>query len=132
MTFLQRVLKAQAFVWFVAAIGFGLVPRWLVETVMSQAPEPEYVWVRAGAIMGLVLAMFMVLVAQRIGDVWWWSWAFAVVSAGLATLCIVTAAFGVPVGSATWPWWALGLGHLVLGALDLWGLSLAGQEKPVV
>ena len=82
--------------------------------------------------MGIVLAMFMVLVAQRIGDVWWWSWAFAVLSAGLATLCIVTGALGVPAGSASWPWWGLGLGHLVLGALDLMGLSLAGQEKPVV
>ena len=53
-------------------------------------------------------------------------------SAGLATLCIGTAAFGVTAGSATWPWWALGLGHLVYGALDLLGLSLAGQEKPIV
>jgi hypothetical protein len=132
MTFLQRVLKAQALAWFIAAIGFALAPRSLVVTVMKQPPEAQYVWVRAGAIMGLVLAMFMVLVAQRIGDVWWWSWAFAVLSAGLATLCIATAAFGIPVGSVAWPWWTLGLGHLVFGALDLWGLSLAAQEKPIV
>jgi hypothetical protein len=131
MTFLQRVLKAQALVWFVAAIGFGVVPGWLVATVMSQPAEPEYAFVRAGAVMALVLAMVMVLVAQRIADVWWWSWAFAALSAGLATLCVGTAAFGVPAGSPSWPWWTLGVGHLVFAALDLWGLSIAGQEKPI-
>ena len=61
--------------------------------------------------------------ARRADEVWWWAWAFAVLSAGLATLCIGTAAFGITAGSAPWPWWALGLGHLVFGALDLLGLS---------
>ena len=131
MAFLQRVLKAQALAWFVAGIGFVVVPRWVVVTMMSQPPQPQYAWVRAAAVMGLVLAMFMVLVAQRVSDVWWWSWAFAVLSAGLATLSIATATFGVPAGSPSWPWWALGVGHLVFATLDLWGLSLAGQDKPI-
>ena len=65
----------------------------------------------------------MVLVAQRIEDHWWWSWAFALLEVGTATVFAINAAVGVPDGAphgrsghsrcstgssarAYWPAWA--------------------------
>jgi hypothetical protein len=131
MTLLRRTLQIQAAVWFVGGLAFGLVPRWTIETVMSQPVIGEYAWARAGGVMGVTLALLMVLVSRKLDDVWWWSWAFAILSAGSATLCAVNAAFGLPALAAAWPWWALAGGHLALGAGVLAGLARAGQEQPI-
>jgi hypothetical protein len=132
MTLLGRVLKLQALAWLVWSLAIGIAPRWLLETVFDQAPMPEYAWLRASAVMGIVLALLMVLVSRRLDDVWWWAWAFALLEVGLATVLIVNGAFALPPGSAAWPWWALGLVSLAFGIVDMVGLGLAGQEKPFV
>jgi hypothetical protein len=132
MAFLQRVLKVQAALWAVAGALLGLFPRWLLHDAFGQPPMGEHAWVRAAGIMAIVLAMLMVLVAQRVADVWWWGWSFALLEAGTATVFVLNAAFGLPDGAEAWPWWALGGVSVVLGGLDLVGIAAAGREKPIV
>ena len=132
MAFLQRVLKIQAALWALSGLLLLLVPRWLLHDAFGQPPMREHAWIRATGVMGLVLAMLMVLVAQRVTEVWWWAWSFAVLEAGTATVFVLNAAFGVPTGAATWPWWTLGGVNVVLGALVLVGIAAAGREKPIV
>jgi len=132
MTLLRRTLKAQAALWLLWSIAIGLAPRLVLEDLFSQPILAEYAWVRASAVMGAVLALLMVLVAQRIEELWWWSWAFAVLEVGTATVFAVNALFGVPEGAAVWPWWGLAAINAAFGALLLAGMGLAGQEKPFV
>ncbi|MGZ8581452.1 MAG: hypothetical protein ACXWW9_09240 [Actinomycetota bacterium] len=132
MTLLQRLLKAQAALWFVWSVAVGLVPRWVLEDVFGQPVLADYVWVRAAAVMGIVLALLMVLVAQRIDDLWWWSWAFAVLEVGTATVFVINAMFGVPTGADAWPFWALATVNGLFGAGLLVGVGISGQERPFV
>ena len=132
MAFLQRVLKLQAALWAVVGAVLVLVPRWLLHDALGQPPMREHAWIRAMGVMAIVLAMLMVLVAQRVGEVWWWAWAFALLEAGTATVFIVNAVFGLPSGAEAWPWWALGAANVAFGALDLLGITTASREKPIV
>lgn len=127
---LRGVLKLNAALWTVWSLASGLAPRRVLEDLLGQPILAEYAWVRVAAVMGVVLALLMVLVAQRLEDVWWWSWAFALLEAGTATVLAVNAVFGLPSGAAAWPWWALAGINAGLGAALLAGLALAGQEKP--
>jgi hypothetical protein len=129
---LRRLLKVQAAAWLVWSVAIGLFPRWVLEDLFGQPVLAEYVWVRAAAVMGVVLALLMVLVAQRIDDLWWWSWAFAVLEVGTATVFAVNAAFGVPEGADAWPFWALAVLNGGFGAALLVGMGFGGQEKPFV
>lgn len=130
MTLLRRTLKAQAALWLLWSLAVGLVPRFVLEDVFGQPILADYAWVRASAVMGIVLALLMVLVAQRIEELWWWSWAFAVLEVGTATVFAVNALFGVPDGAPAWPWWTLAAINAAIGATLLAGMGLAGQEKP--
>lgn len=132
MAFLQRVLKLQAALWAAFGVALALLPGPLIGDLLDQPPLVETAWVRAGGVMAIVLAMLMVLVAQRVADVWWWAWSFAALEAGTATIFVLNAAFGVPVGAPGWPWWTLGAVNAVFGAVDLVGIAAAGREKPIV
>jgi hypothetical protein len=129
---LRRLLKVQAAAWLVWSVAVGLLPRWVLEDLFGQPILAEYVWVRVAAVMGIVLALLMVLVAQRIDDLWWWSWAFAVLEVGTATVFAVNAAFGVPEGAEAWPFWALAVVNGGFGGALLVGMGIGGQEKPFV
>jgi hypothetical protein len=131
MILLRRVLQVQAAVWFAGSLVLGLFPVWALETVASQGSLREYAWLRGSAVMGVVLSLLMVLVSRKLDEVWWWAWAFAILEAGVATVSVLNAAFGLPPGSAAWPWWALAGTHLVIGAGLLLGLARAGQEQPI-
>ena len=132
MALLRRVLYWQAALW--AAIGLlqVTVPRWLLETVFRQPPMADLAYVRAVGVMAVSFALFMVLVAQRIEDVWWWAWAFAITDAALATVCALNALLGPVEGSATAYWWLLAAVNVAFGAGLLAGMARAGQEKPFV
>ena len=132
MKLLRRLLKVQAACWVIGSVAIATVPRWVLETIAGQPVLAEYVWVRAIGVMGVVLALLMVLVAQRIDDLWWWSWAFAVLDVGLATLFAVNALFGVPKGAPAWPFWSLAALDGAFGAGLLVGMGIGGQEKPFV
>lgn len=132
MKLLRRLLKVQAGLWVLWSLAVGLAPRWVLESAFGQPVLDDYVWVRAAAVMGFVLALLMVLVAQRIDELWWWSWAFAVLEAGTATVFAVNALFGVPRGAPAWPYWLLAVVNGGSGAGLLVGMGVAGQEKPLV
>ena len=132
MTLLRRTLKVQAGLWLVWSVALGLVPRLVLEDLFGQPILAEYAWVRASAVMGVVLALLMVLVAQKIGDLWWWSWAFAVLEVGTATVFAVNALVGLPEGAAAWPWWTLTVINAAVAAALLAGMGIAGQQKPFV
>ena len=129
---LRRQLKTQAVMWVFGSIAIVLFPRWVFETIAGQPVLEEYVWAQAVGVMGIVLALLMVLVAQKIDELWWWSWSFAVLDVGLATLFVVNALFGTPDAAPAWPFWSLAVLNGVLGAGLLVGMGLGGQEKPSV
>jgi hypothetical protein len=73
----------------------------------------------------------MVLVAHRIEDLWWWSWAFALVTIGIAAVSLLNAAFGLSPGQPASFWW-LFAAVAVLSALGLLaGLYISSQEQPL-
>lgn len=129
---LRRVLYWQAAAWAVGGVPELLAPRWLLEGVFDQPPAPDHAYVRAAGAMALGMAMLMVLVAQRIEEVWWWAWAFVLTDAALATICLLTAALGPQGGSGVLLWWLLGGANVAFGAGLMAGLGLAGQERPPV
>ena len=130
--FLRRLLKLQAALWVVWSVAVGLFPGRVLEGLFEQPVPPDYVWVRAGAVMGLVLALLMVLVAQKIEELWWWSWAFALLEVGTATIFVLNAALGVPPGAEAWPFWMLAIVNGAFGAGLLVGMGIGGQERPFV
>ena len=132
MKLLQRLLKVQAALWFVWGLATLAAPAWVLEGLLGQPPLSQYAWVRAAGVMGVVLALLMMLVSQKIEDLWWWSWAFAVLEVGLATVFVMTALVGLPDGAAAWPWWLLGALNGALGAGLLMGMGEAGQQRPFV
>jgi hypothetical protein len=129
MTLLRRLLKAQAALWTLGSAVALIAPGWLVENLLDQ-PAVDVVWIRTAAVMGIVLALVMVLVAQRIDEVWWWSWVFAILDVGTATVFGGHAVLGTPQGAALWPWWSLAGLNGAFGAGLLAGMATAGQEKP--
>lgn len=132
MKLLRRLLKVQAALWLVWSLAVGLFPGRVLEGLLGQPTPPDYVWVRASAVMGVVLALLMVLVAQKIDELWWWSWAFALLEVGTATLFAINAMFGVPPGADAWPFWVLAIVNGCFGAGLLVGMGVGGQEKPFV
>jgi len=132
VTFLQRVLKLQAALWALAGVALAVAPGPVLEGVLDQPPISERAWVRVAGVCAVVLAMLMVLVGQRVADVWWWAWSFALLEAGVATVFALKAAFRLVPGASAWSWWALAGVSAAFGALDLAGLARASREKPFV
>jgi hypothetical protein len=129
IAFLQRVLKIQALVNALAGLVLIFIPG-PVLTGLNQPGVDEGAWLRAYGIALVTLAMLMWLVGQRVTENWWWSWAFAVFEVGTAVLLWLNAMIGLVPGASAWPWWTFGGVAAVFGALDLWGMARAGQERP--
>jgi hypothetical protein len=127
---LRRVLYWQATLWTVAGAVEIAAPRWFLETVFRQPPYPDVAYVRSMGVMCVTFSLLMVLVAQRIEDVWWWAWAFALTDAALATVCVLNALLGPVDGSATTYWWLLGAGNVAFASGLLVGMARTGQERP--
>jgi hypothetical protein len=130
MSLLRRVLYWQAALWAASGLLEVAAPRWFLETVFRQPAYPDLAYVRAMGVMSVAFALLMVLVAQRIEEVWWWAWAFALTDAALATVCGLNALVGPVEGSATTYWWLLAAGNLAFGAGLLLGMARTGHEKP--
>ena len=132
MRLLRPVLYAQAALW----MGFGLLiavaPRWLLETVGGQPPLSDDAWARTTGVTAVILALFMVLVAQRLDEVWWWAWAFALLEIGTGAVFVFHALLSLPSEAAAWPWWLLGVANVAFAGVDLVGLGFTAQEKPFV
>jgi hypothetical protein len=132
VTWLRTVLRWQAVLWGVSGAALALAPGWVVERLLGQPELGEDAWLRVAGVMAIALAAQMVLVQRRVDDLWWWSWSFVLLEAGTALVFVLNAILGLPDGVAVWPWWALGLLNVAVGALLLAALARAGTERPPV
>ena len=131
MTLLKRMLYLQAAA--TAAIGLALValPKLVLISLFGQVHYPEYAWVRITGAQALGLAMMMVLVAHRAAEVWWWSWAFAIVTGLIALIAALNALLGLPDGASPVLWWLIAALNSAFTLGLLWGLGRTGQERPL-
>jgi hypothetical protein len=130
MTVLRRALGLGAVLLLALAVPLVVVPRTIAESVLGQAPIGDDVWIRfAGAAFG-GLALFHVLVIRKLDELWWWCWAFVLFDGSVSLIAFSHAVFGLPEGSAGWPWWLFGCVAAGFAACYLIGLALAGREKP--
>jgi hypothetical protein len=131
MSGLRRVLVIEAIVLAICGLALVIAPKFLIHTVFRQAPFPEYAWIRMGGIASFTLAMYTVLLARKVEDLWWWTWALVIGTGSVAVLCLLKAVFKVGSGSAPLFWWVLGLGAAAFTAALMWGLASASKEKPL-
>ena len=132
MTLLRNVLRWQAALWALAGLGLVLVPGRLVVGLLNQTTVGDAAWLRILGVLAIVVAAQMILVTRKLEELWWWSWSFVVLEAGVAAVATLHAAFGVAEGSAVWPWWLLAVGSWGFMLLDLAALAKAGTERTPV
>ncbi len=132
MTFLRKLLKFEAALWALGGTVTLIAPHRYLVSLFRQPPYADYAYVRSMGMAVIVIALFMVLVAQRLDDVWWWAWAFAIGNAGLASIAALQALFGPVDGVATVYWWMLAVTNGAFGAATLVALARAEQTKPFV
>jgi len=126
---LRRVLYVEAGALTLFGVGLALVPRLLLVDLFSQRFLADYAWVRMVGVQSVGFALLMILVGQRVEELWWWSWAFALVGAAVGTVALLNALFSVPAHSEAWPWWLLASSALGFAAGLLLGMAKAGAER---
>ena len=109
-----------------ATLGF-YVSTAVVAHAVSETPT-----LRLLGVQTFVQAMFMVLVAQKIEAVWWWSWAFVIADVTVGLLVTLHALFGLAPGERAFPWWLTAILTLGLAIALLWGLFKAQQDQPII
>ncbi len=127
MAILRRTLYLGAFVSTVFGLVLAVAPRFALVTVADQPPYPDYAGARMLGVGAFAFALLMVLVAQRIEELWWWSWAFVIASAGFALVALTRAISGNNCAA----WWATFAANAVFVVSLLWGLGRTGQERPL-
>lgn len=132
MTLLRRVLLWQAALWGLCGVALAVAPGTVVEGLLDQTPAIATSWLRMLGVAAVVLAAQMVLVGRKIEDLWWWSWSFVILETGTALIAVLTAAFAVPEGAASWPWWLLGAVDAGLAVAGVTALAKAGMERSPV
>jgi hypothetical protein len=130
VSLLRRVLYLDALRSALAGATLLAFPRLLLVDLFGQPPDPDYGFVRILGVASIAMAMLMVLVAHRVEEVWWWSWAFVVLELGRTAVATVNAAFGLPQGAGALLWWLIAVVSLLFAAGYLWGLARAGAEAP--
>jgi len=131
MATLRRTLYLQAGVWALVGISLAVAPRFVLETVFGQPAYPDEAWLRVVGGQSFGLAMFMVLVGHRVHELWWWSWGFCLVTAGLAIVTLLNAAFGLAPGEPAALWWVFAGVTAAFAFSLLWGLARTARETPV-
>ena len=130
MKLLRSVLYAQAALWAGCGLAIAIAPHWVLQVLFDQPPYVDHAYVRTTGVMAIGLALLMVLVAQRLDDVWWWSWAFIITTAGVVTVTGLHVLFALPGGAGSLLWWLFaGLNAALLIGLMV-GMARASQEKP--
>jgi hypothetical protein len=127
MALLRRTLYLGALAFAVFGVVVAVAPHFAIVTVARQPPYPDDAGARLLGVGAFGFALFMVLVAQRIQDVWWWSWAFVIASGGFALVALTRAIHG----SACAAWWAMFAANALFVVSLLWGLGRTGQERPL-
>lgn len=130
MKLLRRVLYWEAAILTLAGAAVAIFPRLVLVDLFGQVRYPDYAWVRIAGIQGIGFAMLAVLVAQRIEDLWWFCWAYVLVSVAIAVVVTLNAIAGLPERSSAVLWWLLAAESVVVAAALLWGMAQAGRERP--
>ncbi|HXF57593.1 MAG TPA: hypothetical protein VNO34_08510 [Actinomycetota bacterium] len=131
MNALRRALYVQAAVWAVAGAALAAAPGFVAVTLFGQPALPGPAWVRIAGIEAFGLALLMVLVAHRVEELWWWSWAFALVSVGVAAVTLLHAAFGLGPGESRALWWSFAAVSTGFAFWLLYGLFVSSAEQPL-
>ena len=132
MRLLRRTLYAMAAVWAGCGAVLVIVPRWILVDVFDQPPYPDYAYVRVAGMCSFCLAMLMVITAQRLEEMWVFTWAFVFAAAGTFAVALTNALWGRPTGAGSFVWWLFAAFSLVFGTGLILGLGRTGQERPAV
>ena len=142
---LRKVLFLNAAVWALLGIvcvlfapsildslSYGPPIKAIYGFVQSDVAAPGTVFVRLLGVAVFAIAMFMVLVAQKIEAVWWWSWGFAIADIAAAAIVVLHLTFGLPTAAPTLQWWIAVILCLGFSLALLWGLFKAQQDQPII
>jgi hypothetical protein len=127
---LRRVLLWQAALWAAFGVAMAVVPGTVLVDLFGQAPPVDAAFARLAGIAAFCLALNMVLVAQRIEDIWWFSWTFVVLEVGTIAVSLANALGARPAGSGALLWWLLTVVGVAFLALLIAGLAKTGTETP--
>ena len=131
MNALRRTLYLQAAVWGLVGAALAVAPRLVLVSLFGQPPLNEPAWVRLLGIHAVAVAMLMVLVAHRIEDLWWWAWGFCLVTAGVAVVTLINAAFGLAPGEPATLWWVFAGVTSAFAFALLYGLAVTATQNPI-
>ena len=120
-----------AAVWALVGAALAVAPHLVLVSLFGQPALNEPAWVRLLGIHAVTVAMLMVLVAHRIEDLWWWSWAFALMTTAVAVLDLLNAAFGLNPGESGALWWLFAAVAAAFDLALLYGLFVSSRERPV-
>jgi hypothetical protein len=132
MSTLRRTLYAMAAVWAACAVALVAVPRWALVDLFGQPVYPDYAYVRVAGVCSFCLAMLMVITAQRLEEMWVFTWAFVFAAAGTFVVALANAVWGHPAGGGTTLWWLFAGFSLAFAAGLLVGIARAGEERPPI
>ena len=122
----------QAAVWATCGVALALAPRFVLVTMFGLAPIPDDGYVRIAGLFAFSLSLLMVLVARRLTELWWFTWAFVVASVGSAMIAGLNAIFGLPDGASSLVWWLFAAASTAFSVGLLAGLAKTGTERPAL
>jgi hypothetical protein len=125
---LRRALYWEAALLVIGGGLFAIAPGWVLRGLFDE-PTTVEAWVRVAGIQAFGFGLVSVVIAHRIEQLWWASWADVIVAAGVAVVAVGHAAFGEPGGRSPLLWWLLGVLAVVFAAALLVGLAIAGTER---
>ena len=97
MQLLKRALYWEAAVLAAGGLFLAFFPAWFLQSVFQQPPATD-AWVRIAGVQAVGFAMLAVVVAHRIEQLWWASWAFVLTGGGVAVVAGGYALVGLPEG----------------------------------
>jgi hypothetical protein len=108
------------------------VPRWVLVDIFDQVAYPDYAYVRVAGVISFSSSLLMVITAQRLEEMWVYTWAFVFAAVGTFVVALANAAWARPEGSGTLLWWLFAAASLLFTAGLLAGLAKTGFERPPV
>jgi len=132
MSLLRRTLLAMAAVWAASGAALVIAPRWLLVEAFDQVPYPDYAYVRVAGVVSFCAALLMVITAQRLEELWVFTWAFVFAAVGTFLVAVANAAWGHPEGSSALVWWIFAASSLAFAAGLIAGLAKTGTQRPPV
>ena len=120
----------EAAVWAACGVAIAVAPRFVLVTVFDLPELPDQGYVRIAGIFAFSLSLLMVLVSRRLTELWWFTWAFVVATAGSAFVAGLNALFGLPDGVSPLLWWVFAAVSIAFTFGLLAGLAKTGTERP--